>query len=58
MATTAPKGVTHARPKAVKDDKKDSKSKVKAPTFPSEFGSHASMANEELNGKINAAKLK
>ena len=48
MATTAaPKaGVTHARPKA-KDDKKDGKNK--APTFPSAFGSHASMVNAELN---------
>ncbi len=53
MATAAPKaGVTHARPKA-KDDKKD---KTKAPTFPSAFGSHASMANAELNEKVAAAK--
>ncbi len=49
----APKAVTHARPKA-KDQKKDGKDK--APTFPSEFGSHASMANEELTGKIAAGK--
>jgi hypothetical protein len=50
---TAPKGVTAARPKA-KDDKKDSK--TKAPVFPSEFGSHASMVNAELTVKIAAAK--
>ncbi len=50
---TAPKGVTHARPKA-KDEKKEGKGK--APTFPSDFGSHATMANEELSGKIDAAK--
>ncbi len=50
---TAPKGVTHARPKA-KDEKKGGKEK--APTFPSEFGSHASMVNEEWTGKIVAAK--
>jgi hypothetical protein len=55
MATTAaPKaGITHARPKA-RDDKK--KGKGKAPTFPSDFGSHASMINAELNEKIAAAK--
>ena len=40
MAET--KAVTHARPKA-KDQKKDGKDK--APTFPSDFGSHASMTN-------------
>ena len=50
---TAPKAVTHARPKA-KDDKKDGKSK--APTFPNDFGSHASMITAELNEKIDAAK--
>ena len=50
---TAPKAVTHARPKA-KDDKKDGK--TKAPTFPSDFGSHASMITAELNEKIDAAK--
>ncbi len=55
MATTAPKGVTHARPKA-KVEAKDGKGKEKAPTFPSEFGSHASMTNEELTGKINPAR--
>ena len=49
----APKAVTHARPKA-KDDKKDGKSK--GPVFPSDFGSHASMINAELNEKIAAAK--
>lgn len=47
------KAVTHARPKA-KDDKKGGKDK--APVFPSEFGSHASMVNAELTGKIAAAK--
>jgi len=41
----APKGITHARPKA-KDDKKTGKDK--APTYPSQFGSHASMINAEL----------
>ena len=52
-STAAPKaGVTHARPKA-KDDKKD---KTKAPTFPSAFGSHASMVSAELNEKVAAAK--
>jgi len=50
---TAPKGVTQARPKS-KDDKKDGKEKKVV--YPSDFGSHASMANEELNGKIAAAK--
>jgi hypothetical protein len=50
---TAPKGVTHARPKA-KDDKKDGKSK--GPVYPSEFGSHGSMINAELSEKIAAAK--
>lgn len=49
----APKAVTHARPKA-KDDKKDGK--AKGPVFPSDFGSHASMINAELNEKIAAAK--
>jgi hypothetical protein len=54
MATAAPKaGITHARPKA-KEDKKESKNK--APVFPSDFGSHASMINQELTGKITAAK--
>ena len=55
MATTvAPKaGITHARPKA-RDDKKDGKGK--APVFPSEFGSHTSMINAELNEKVAAAK--
>ncbi len=50
---TAPKGVTHARPKA-RDDKKDGKDK--AITYPSDFGSHASMINAELDKKIAAAK--
>jgi hypothetical protein len=54
MATAAPKaGITQARPKA-RDDKKDGKNK--APVFPSDFGSHASMINAELNEKIAAAK--
>ena len=48
-ATTAPKGVTHARPKA-RDDKKDGKGKIQ--TFPSDFGSHANMINAELSEKI------
>ncbi|HUI06781.1 MAG TPA: hypothetical protein VL486_07225 [Verrucomicrobiae bacterium] len=53
-STAAPKaGVTHARPKA-KEEKKEGKGK--APVFPSEFGSHASMINAELNEKIAAAK--
>jgi hypothetical protein len=53
MATAAPKaGVTHARPKA-KDDKKDSKEK--AIVYPSDFGSHTSMANAELADKVGAA---
>jgi hypothetical protein len=51
---TAPKAVTHARPKA-KDDKGDGKGKEQVKT-PSQFGSHASMVNEELAGKITAAK--
>lgn len=54
MATAAPKaGITHARPKA-HDDKKG---KDKAPTFPSQFGSHTSMVNAELkvaDGKQDA----
>lgn len=49
---TAPKSVTAARPKA-KDDKKD---KAKAVVYPSEFGSHASMVNAELTGKVAEAK--
>jgi hypothetical protein len=53
-STAAPKaGVTHARPKS-RDDK--SKGKEKAPVFPSEFGSHTSMINAELNEKVAAAK--
>ena len=56
MATAAaPKvGVTHARPKA-RDDKSGGKKEQKI-VYPSDFGSHASMANEELTGKIAAAK--
>ncbi len=54
MATAAPKaGVTHARPKA-KDDKKDGKEK--AVVYPSDFGSHASMIDAEINEKVVAAK--
>ena len=54
MAATAPKpGVTNARPKA-KDDKKEGK--TKAVVYPSDFGSHASMANAELADKVAAAK--
>ena len=49
-STAAPKaGTTHARPKA-KDEKKGDK--AKGPVMPSEFGSHASMVNAELTGKI------
>jgi len=56
MATTAaPKaGVTSARPKA-KDGKAGGKKETKV-VYPSDFGSHASMANEELTGKIAAGK--
>jgi hypothetical protein len=56
MATaTAPKaGTTHARPKS-RDDKAGGKKEAKI-VYPSDFGSHASMANEELNGKIAATK--
>jgi len=50
---TAPKGITHARPKA-KDEKKEGKGK--APTFPSDFGSHTGMTNAELTEKIVSAK--
>jgi hypothetical protein len=56
MATVAaPKvGITHARPKA-KDDKAGGKKEQKV-VYPSDFGSHASMADEELTGKIAAAR--
>jgi hypothetical protein len=51
-APSAPKaGTTNARPKA-KDDK-GGKKEAKV-VYPSEFGSHTSMANEELTGKIAA----
>ena len=50
---TAPKAVTHARPKA-RDDKKDGK--TKAVVYPSEFGSHTSMINAEATGKIAEAR--
>ena len=54
MATAAPKaGITHARPKS-KEEQKGAKDK--APVFPSAFGSHASMINEEWTGKIPEAK--
>lgn len=51
---TAPKGVTHARPKA-KDEKKQANEEKKV-TYPSEFGSHGSMRQEEWTAKIVAAK--
>lgn len=56
MATaTAPKvGTTQARPKA-KDGKAGGKKEAKI-VYLSDFGSHASMANEELTGKISAGK--
>ncbi len=55
-STAAPKaGVTHARPKA-KDEKAAGKGKEKAPTFPTDFGSHASMVDAELDAKIVAPK--
>ena len=55
-STAAPKaGVTHARPKA-REEKKEGKGKGKAPVYPSDFGSHASMVNAELTEKIAAAK--
>ena len=54
-APVAPKaGTTHARPKA-KDETKGGKKEAKV-VYPSDFGSHMSMANEELTGKIAAAK--
>ena len=54
MATAVAKpGVTPARPKAAGDKKGG---KDKAPTFPSEFGSHTSMVDAELDGKLVAAK--
>ena len=56
MATaTAPKaGTTNARPKS-RDDKAGGKKEAKI-VYPSEFGSHTSMANEEVTGKISAGK--
>src|SRR5262249_48726616 len=54
MAAGPKAGTTNARPKA-KDDAKGGKKEAKV-VYPSEFGSHASMANEELTGKIAAAK--
>ena len=55
-APAAPKaGVTHARPKA-KDEKAGGGKKEQKVVYPSDFGSHASMANEELTGKIAAGK--
>jgi hypothetical protein len=53
MAQPPKAGVTHARPKT-KDEKKEGKGK--APTFPSDFGSHAGMTNEELTAKVAAAR--
>jgi len=54
MATAAPKaGITHARPKA-KEEKKEGK--AKALVFPSDFGSHASMTDADLTGKIAESK--
>ena len=54
-STAAPKaGITQARPKA-KDTKAGGKKEAKV-VYPSDFGSHASMANEELTGKISAGK--
>ncbi len=50
---TAPKGITHARPKA-RDEKKDGKAKTLA--LPSDFGSHSSMANAEFTEKITTAE--
>jgi hypothetical protein len=47
-------GITHARPKA-KDDKKDGK-KEQAAKMPSDFGSHTSMTDAELNEKIAAPR--
>ena len=53
-APSAPKaGTTNARPKA--KDGAGGKKEAKV-VYPSEFGSHTSMANEELTGKIAAAK--
>jgi hypothetical protein len=53
-APSAPKaGTTNARPKAQGDKGGKKEAKV---VYPSEFGSHTSMANEELTGKIAAAK--
>jgi hypothetical protein len=54
-STAAPKtGVTHARPKS--RDQKDAGKKDQKVVYPSDFGSHAGMANEEVTGKIVAAK--
>ena len=53
-APSAPKaGTTNARPKAQTAAGGKKEAKV---VYPSEFGSHTSMANEELTGKITAAK--
>lgn len=49
----APKGITHARPKA-KDEKKEGKSK--GPVYPSQFGSHTNMVDAEWTAKIAPAK--
>jgi hypothetical protein len=54
-STVAPKaGTTHARPKA-KDGKSGGKKEQKV-VYPSDFGSHASMTDADLTGKIAAAK--
>ena len=54
-APSAPKaGTTNARPKA--KDGPGGKKEAKV-VYPSEFGSHTSMANEELTGKIDAADV-
>ena len=54
-STAAPKaGVTHARPKT-REQKAAGKKEQKV-VYPSDFGSHASMTDEELTGKIVAAK--
>src|SRR6266478_6499178 len=53
-APSAPKaGTTNARPKAKEGAGGKKEQKV---VYPSDFGSHTSMANEELTGKIAAAK--
>jgi hypothetical protein len=53
MAAKAPKATTHARPKA-KGQGKDPKDKTIA--TPTDFGSHASMTNEESTARIPEAR--